>query len=200
METLFNQEVFATIVHQASTFGSASAWLAVFCFGENGALVVFALTSQGIMAPVPTFVWAVFGTLSADLFWYGVAKIKFRYSTKLPAPEKKQPLPINMITNLLNAHPLIAMICIKFLVGLRIFLILYISHRAIFSFRRYLFLNALGGIVFMSVLFPIGWLLGKGIIATNSTFQIITSFLTLTITVVILSRMFPYIIKWFLKK
>lgn len=200
VETILNPEIFTTLIHQASLFGAIGAWIAVFSFGENGAVAVFALASQDLMAPVPTFLWAALGSFSADVFWYGVAKIRFRRARDLPISEKKHPLPMDVVDRFLKTHPFTTMICIKFLMGMRIFLTLYISHKSFFTFRRYLFLNALGTLVFMGVLFPIGWLLGKGIITTDSPLHTITSLFTLIIVIMIFSRIFPHAIRWFLKK
>lgn len=145
-------------------WGPLVVWPVVLFTGEGGAVVAFAFAAQGYINPISAAIFAFLGSFSADLFWYfattGAIKPWFvRRTTKTPIIEEKSRAFIGLINN----HPYILLIILKFLMGIRLMLTLYILTKKHIPFKAYFLCTFLGNLLFIAVLFPIGWLLGKGL-------------------------------------
>nr|AEQ20527.1 DedA membrane associated protein [uncultured bacterium CSLC2] len=182
-----------------STYGLVAVYLATFLFGENGILAAFILAAQGYLSPESVFVYALLGSLSADVFWFWVSRVfKSSYEKRFPrtAPEVTSPFLLRMA----DKHTFLFLTFIKFLFGMRIFFTLYILLKKHISFTRYLLINVVGTVLFIGVLFPIGWFLGKGL---ESAFLFEKGFrgvLSTLVVVLILAHAVPRIVLWLSKR
>lgn len=76
--------------------------------------------------------------------------------------------------------------------GVRLILTLYILTKKRIPFLTYLSLTFIGNIIFISVLFPIGWFLGRGIVEAFSLGKNFSSLGTLFILIGIGSQVILY--------
>lgn len=144
-------------------YSAATVWLGAFLLGESGMLAAFALAAQGHLAVGTAIIWAFLGSLSADIFWYLIIEkvIKKRDKTYF---QKKSDTEIQMLLiRLADRHTFLVLTFIKFLVGMRLLLTIYIVLMKHIPFKTYLLLNTIGTVFFIAVLFPLGWFLGKGL-------------------------------------
>lgn len=169
-----------------SNYGLFAVYLGTLLFGENGALAAFMLSAQDFVSPQGALLFAFMGSLSADVFWFFIARKLFRKSYEKRLLNKPLDKHGTFLLRMADKHTFLFLTFIKFLVGMRLFLTVYILLKKRISFLRYLFLNIIGTILFMGVLFPVGWLLGKGVTVAFSLGKGIMSFFTLIIIIIIL--------------
>lgn len=146
-----------------STYGAITVWLGVFLSGETGILAASALSAQGHINPWTVVIWAFLGSLSSDVFWYWMIEKNIKKRDKKYFQKPASPKAEALIIRFADRNTLFVLTFIKFLVGMRLFLTFYIVLKKHIPFRTYLLLNSLGTMFFIAVLFPTGWLLGKGI-------------------------------------
>jgi membrane protein DedA with SNARE-associated domain len=88
-------------------------------------------------------------------------------------------------------HTFLFFTFIKFLVGMRLILTIYILLKKRIPFAQYLFMNILGTFLFVGALFPMGWFLGKGISSAFSFEKGITSLISVIIVAMFLVSVLP---------
>ncbi|MDD2766927.1 MAG: hypothetical protein PHH40_04200 [Candidatus Moranbacteria bacterium] len=196
-----NDALFSTIGLWMQTsflsLGSIIVWPVVFLWGENGAIFAFAFASQGLISPESALIFSFLGSFCADLFWYAVTASTlrpwFQKREEKKRLEKKESL---IFIKLIDNHPYIFLVILKFLMGVRLVLTLYILTKKKVPFFTYFILTFLGNILFIIVLFPLGWLLGKGIGDALSLGQSLSSFATLFLCVGIGSQILFRLIRY----
>ncbi len=177
-------------------WGPIAIWVTVFLFGENGALIAFAFSAQGFISPADALIFSFLGSFSADLFWYFIIVSTFRswyerhFKKTLRASDTKR-----SFLSLADNHPYALLILLKFLVGVRLILTFYILTKKKLPFQAYFFCILLGNILFVAVLFPIGWLLGTGAKEALLIGQGLSSILTTLVIVGITSQALLYLIR-----
>ncbi|MDO8520589.1 MAG: hypothetical protein Q7S52_00575 [bacterium] len=184
--------------------GSSMVYFGVFLLGENGALAAFMLAAQEQLTPQTAFLYAVLGSLSADIFWYWTSvKVLKRFFEKKFLQQEASEQKIFLL-KMADQHTFVFLTFIKFLVGMRLFLTVYILLKKQISFARYLLINVVGTVLFIGVLFPAGWFLGKGISAAFTLERGITGLFSVIIVATILfnllSRIFAFFVGKYVKK
>lgn len=188
MDNVF-ELVSTTLTTILSNHGFLAIFTGVFFTGENAAIATFALASQGFINPYVALSTAFLASLSSDVFWFFIAEfvIKRHYPIfveKLVKRKTRQP-----ILRFVDRHFFVALICIKFLIGMRLALTMYIVLKNTIPFWKKVALNSFGTILFMSTLFPVGWYLGKGISGIASIQHSIVHTMTVIIGVLIIISM-----------
>lgn len=173
------------------SYGAVAIFVATFLFGESGAIAGFILSASGQVSPVAVFACAFAGSLSADIFWYFVSSTVLRNVYERKIREASSEGSKMILTRLADDHTFLLLTFIKFLVGMRLFLTIYIILRKRIPFHTYLFFNSIGTLFFISVLFPVGWYLGKGISGLLFIEQGITTVLLTIVGVVMVVQLAP---------
>lgn len=165
--------------------------VSVLMFGENAALAIFALAAKGYIDPVTAFIWACIGSLASDIFWFFVTEhiLRKRFGKYFETKEKTSRLFMHLTEN----YFFWTLIFIKFLAGIRLMLTIYIVIKNRIPFSTKVILDAIGTVIFMSVLFPIGWYLGKGVSSALSIQQNITYVVSVVVGVLIFTVVAPKI-------
>jgi membrane protein DedA with SNARE-associated domain len=165
--------------------------VSVLMFGENAALAIFALSAKGFINPVTAFIWAFIGSLASDIFWFFVTEhiLRKRFGRYFETKGKTNRLFMHLTEN----YFFWTLIFIKFLAGIRLMLTIYIVIKNRIPFSTKVILDAIGTVIFMSVLFPIGWYLGKGVSSALSIQQNITYVLSVVVGVLLITVVAPKI-------
>jgi membrane protein DedA with SNARE-associated domain len=163
--------------------------VSVLMFGENAALAIFALSAKGFINPVTAFIWAFIGSLASDIFWFFVTEhiLRKRFGRYFETKGKTNRLFMHLTEN----YFFWTLIFIKFLAGIRLMLTIYIVIKNRIPFSTKVTLDAIGTVIFMSVLFPIGWYLGKGVSSALSIQQNITYVLSVVVGVLLITVVAP---------
>lgn len=176
-------------------YEALTIFISVFLTGENAAIAIFALSAQGLINPVHALVYAFLGSLASDVFWFFITEyvLRERYEKRLERATKDKSNRFFM--HLIDKHFFWTLIFIKFLVGIRLILTIYIVIKNKIPFKTKVALDALGTIIFMGAIFPIGWYLGKGFSSALSFQENISYIITAIFSVLLVSHLVPVIIK-----
>jgi membrane protein DedA with SNARE-associated domain len=172
----------------------------VFLLGENAALAAFALSAKGFIDPVTAFICAFIGSLASDIFWFFITKYVLRkhYEKRLEKESHKRKN--RLLIHLAEKHFFWTLIFIKFLIGMRLILTLYIVLKNKIPFSQKVVLDSIGTVLFMSALFPVGWYLGKGVSKVLATEQNILYALTAVVGVIIALHLIPELILYIMRR
>jgi len=176
-------------------YGAIVVLIGVFLLGENAAIAAFALVSKGYIDIEIAIFYAFLGFIGADLFWYFVSKkiLQKRYEKyflKHTSLNKTQKL----LLRLVDKYILLVLLFIKFLAGTRLLLIFYIVIKKHIPLRVYMFFDMISTAIFISVLFLIGWSLGKGISSALSIERTIVTIMSIIALVIVFYYVLPKII------
>lgn len=175
--------------------GALVALVATFLSGENAALALFALSAQGYITPLKAIVFVFCGSMLADIFWFFVTEYILR-----PYYEKKGGVSLALrpknkteekVLHLIDHHFFWMLIFIKFLIGMRLVLTIYIVLKNKIPFYKKVAYDAVGTLIFLAVLFPIGFLFGKGVSSIFSYTENIMNIISLIVFIIV----FMFIVK-----
>jgi membrane protein DedA with SNARE-associated domain len=107
-------------------------------------------------------VWAYFGTILSDAGWFLLAGTARSYIERSTTRKQRYERVLAWLDRRFGARPERALLFIKFIYGTRIATITYLAIRRT-PFRVFATLNAVGTVIWLSVVVTIGWLAGKGL-------------------------------------
>lgn len=157
-----------------------AVWLSTFSLGENGALIAFTLSLQGFIDPLLAMSFVFLGSLSADLFWFIMTTSAIRpwYERRFKKPEATKEA-AGPFLGIAEKHPYGVLVIIKFLVGIRLFLTIYILTKKHIRFGAYLICNVLANILFTGAVYLLAFSFYKGAEHVLSTEHTITTVITM---------------------
>ncbi len=199
----FIQALYHSDVYAVTAFAS---WFATFIAGENGALfsIIFAL--QGFIPVSDALLFSFLGSLSADLFWYGVTISTIRpwLDRRIKKKMSEGKMEEKPLFSVADKYPYVVLVFIKFLVGIRLLLTIYIVAKRKIHFHLYLLCNVLANILFIGVLYGLVWSLNTWTDRALETSQNITHFIAAIVVVGIgvhiLFRIFEHYLIGFFKR
>ncbi len=154
-------------------YGPLAALVGAFLLGEIAILVAFILAAQGLIPADTVFIFSVIGMLLADFFWYffGVGTLHFLHQWNLY--ERASAPILNLLHRIVGKNLFLSLIFIKFLYGARLIVMVYLAVIKT-PLRVFLVFDAIGVVIFVSVLFVIGWLAGQGIYNLLPAYHVLT--------------------------
>jgi len=170
-------------------YGAFTVAVSVFFLGENAALAIFALAGLGFISPVEAFLWAFVGSLLSDVFWFFIAEFVLRKHYEKRVKEAKQEESNRFFMRLIDNHFFWMLIFIKFMVGIRLILTIYIVLKNKIPFWKKVLLDSIGTFLFMGALFPVGWYLGKGNSESLSIEQGLERIITGIVLLIVISHL-----------
>lgn len=124
METVIT--IVSTMHEVLDHYGALAIILATFLLGENAALASFALSAEGYIHPIKAIIFVFIGSMLADTFWFLVTEYILKKHYKKYLDTKLKNSNEKMLARLVDNHFFLVIIFIKFLVGVRLFLTIYI--------------------------------------------------------------------------
>ena len=183
-------------------YGALVIVLATFLLGENAALAAFALSAQGYIHSLKAIVFVFIGSMLADTFWFLITECVLKKQYKKYLDLKLKNSNEKMLARLVDKHFFVVLIFIKFLVGVRLFLTIYIILKNKIPFYKLAILNAIGTALFIAVIFPMGWFFGKGfssiMLAGNWVIKVLSMVVFVVLFVSFLSRLVMFIVRRYL--
>jgi len=183
-----------------------AVWLVTFVIGENGALISLTFAHQGYISLFLAVVFTFLGSLSADLFWYFVTRGAIRplIDKRLKRKKTKKKKTGKAFFHLADKYPYHILILIKFMVGIRLILTIYIVAKHKIPLHKYLLCNIVANTLFVGVLFALVWTLGESLSALmsaeNGLFGLVTTVFIVAVIGNIALRLLQGIILRLLKK
>lgn len=195
MEQGFVAELIESLRILLEHHGVLTTVVSVFFLGENAAVAIFALSAQGFIHPVTAVLSAFTGSILSDIFWFFIAERYLRHSYDEHLAKVTVKKSSRFFIRLVDTHFFWALIFIKFLIGMRLVLTMYIVLKNKIPFWKKVALNATGTTLFLAVIFPIGWYLGKGISSALSVQHGIAYTLTAIVAISIAATFLPKLIE-----
>jgi membrane protein DedA with SNARE-associated domain len=136
----------------------------------------------------------------ADIFWFFMTEYVIRRHYEKRITKSMQSDDKRFIISLVDKHFFWVLIFIKFLMGMRLVLTIYIVLKNRIPFFQKVLIDAVGTVLFLAVLFPIGWLFGKGVSSALSLEQNILTILSAVVFIILFVSLAPKIFIFVLKK
>ena len=136
-------------------------FVGTFFLGESVVLASAALAAQGTWSVAAVAAWAFAGTVVSDSVWFRSAGLSLdRWSTGHRADRLERVT--KRLDRATGAHPHRALVFVKFIYGTRIASIAYMAIRRV-PLRRFVTFDSIGTMLWLAVMIPIGWGIGKGL-------------------------------------
>ena len=145
------------------TYRLPAIFVGAFFFGETVIIAAAFLAGQGTLEVLPVFVLAFLATIVSDTVWFLLAKILL-WLNRLEKYKTHSEIIVNKMTKLTGDKPFLALLFVKFLYGTRVITIIYLSLRSI-PLKKFVIYDALGTLIWLAVIIPIGWLAGKSAVS-----------------------------------
>lgn len=167
-------------------YGLIVLFLGVVFTGDVAIFVAFMLVWQGLFSVGSVFTTAVLGILSADIFWFtvgtGLSSAWARRQRLHNKHHRRIQKAKQLWTRLTKDNMVHAMLLVRFVYGLRLPTILYLSTQRV-SFKSFVLYDAAGIIMYVPILGLLGMLVGKGV---DDAFSRFNSFTVILLVFVIL--------------
>jgi membrane protein DedA with SNARE-associated domain len=184
-------ELLPTII---TDYGFVAVLVSVFFLGEYAIIIAFILVQQGHLPFSDAVTASTIATLSADTFWFSVG----RYFPVTYVPSKLQHyllIPTNdFITRLIKNNFFVPIVLLRFFIGTRLVMILYLSRAAI-SWKRFLFYDLIGTVIYLLFFALLGIFLGELTEAFLPEFKLVGSILSGVLVIMIISIVMKNIMK-----
>lgn len=147
------------IVQRVSEHWVLATFFGTFFTGENAIVTAFIISKNQFSSYFGIAVVAYAATMAADVFWYLVGRYGF---IRLRKQETEQEQVFeSMFQRWFHKHLIFSLLIIKFLVGFRLVLTVYLAKKQELTLKRYLLFNSFGIILFIAVLFGVSWLVRR---------------------------------------
>jgi membrane protein DedA with SNARE-associated domain len=160
--------------------------LTVFLLGETAILIAVLLTQQGILRWEEVLIAATIGTLAADIFWFTIGR--YHPSSLVPKTMRKYIVKrtSTALTRIIGTRLFLAMLLLRFFIGTRLIIILYVSRYRI-SWVRFLLYDLVGTFIYIMIFTIAGTFLGQAIHDLFPSYQTIVSILSAVLLISIFS-------------
>lgn len=166
-----------------------STYLSVMVLNEGAILGAFALAAdQGVGRIAFVALASIAGSFTNDLVLYGLARYGFgRIFRWTPSPDSGRETAV--FDRLFLGNPLLSLLFIKFLFGVRILLTIYLVAKKQIPFRPFVLYDAAGIALYVFVLGMIGVLIGQGNAGVEDYYVMIARTITLVTLSVLAFRL-----------
>ena len=181
-----SSDIISSLVFYMEAYGSLAVFLAVLFFGETAVLVAIVLSEQDVLVLGDVLLFALLGTVVADVFWFTVGKsFPLRFIPKRVTRVMLDPIQ-EFFGHVTHNRTFLSIFLLKFFVGIRLAGILFFARTKI-SYVRFLLYDTLGSLLYIGVLTVIGVILGRVIQDVTSAHHIFASIVTGLLFIFILS-------------
>lgn len=138
-------------MHTITQYDSLVVFFSVFFFGEVATISTLTLAQQHILDIREVLFYATCATVCADLFWFLTARYApMRYIPSFLKQKICTPF-TEFFTRLTKGHIFLPIIFLKFFIGFRLAIIVFIAHQHI-SLKKFLIYDIFGTIIYLSIL------------------------------------------------
>lgn len=153
--------IVATMLSTLALHKSWVVFVGTFFLGESVVLAASALAAQGVWSVIAVAGWAFAGTVISDTVWLRSAAMGLGRWRSDPDGSGKLAKTTDRLDRLTGQHPHRALVIVKFLYGTRIASLVYMAVRNVPT-RRFVAFDAIGTAIWLAVIIPIGWAIGRG--------------------------------------
>jgi membrane protein DedA with SNARE-associated domain len=174
-----------------------AVFLGAFFFGESVIITASLLGPKLGLSFIQVYVFALSGTIMADLCWFWFGDLLSEKSQFLKRKNKiARKKYANLVEKIIKERSFLALLYIKFLYGTRVLTIMYLSLKKI-PVRKFLLFDLLGTIIWLFTIMGLSWGVSLGIRAVTNEVRYIGYLLLLAVAIIII---FYLISQWIKKK
>ncbi len=158
-------------------------------FLEESIIFFAFLSGSGLISFYAVYIFGIFGAIIGDICWYFIGKsslVEFlRQKCKRLKYVKRQYHRTSKLVHRIAGNKIfLSLFFSKFVFGSRILMMLYFGAKKV-KFSKYVIYDVISIIIWTSVLAPIGWLAGRGIVSSFGVISRIRHFVTIGIILVL---------------
>ena len=177
----------STILALIATYKLPALFIGALLFGEAVIIPAAFLSAQGFISPF-TILWvSFFGAMCADTIWFYLAKRLLPWCHQHPWCEKRSQQTVRLMEHMTGKNPFLYLLVSKFLYGVRILSIFYMSLQTN-DYWRFIRYNALGSITWLIILISVSWGAGKGFYQSGFTADRIEFVITAIVGTIVLFK------------
>jgi membrane protein DedA with SNARE-associated domain len=169
-------------------YGLLCVLIGSLLFGETVILTAAVLAFTGMIPVVSTFTLCFIGTIVSDTLWFLIGTRFFQFIEKKGDPTHRHLRFIQFLRKRTGDRPFLILLFIKFLYGTRILTITYLAIRGI-RLLTFLFYNAFGTLIWLTVLFLLSWLMVSGVVSGQTETHTIEYGIIIGIILVLIYRL-----------
>lgn len=161
----------------------------VAVFLEEAIIFFSFLSGSGFMPFYAVYIFGILGVIIGDICWYLIGRSSFvaflrEKCKRLKYVRHQYHRTSNLVHKIAENRMFLSLLLSKFVFGSRIFMMLYFGAKKA-KFSKYILYDAISIIIWTSILAPIGWLAGRGIVSSFDFISRIRHFATIGILFVI---------------
>lgn len=144
---------------------SYQSWIILagtFVFGDSVVLAASGLAAHGQWSVGSVILWSFLGTLISDTLWFKLADRTLQKIVSDPAREASFVRMTDRMDRWVGESPHRGLLFVKLLWGTRTLSIVYMASREV-STRTFILFDAVGTLLWLAVLVPVGFLAGRGV-------------------------------------
>ena len=167
-----------------------------FFLGETVIIPAAFLAGQNILSLSEVFWLTFLGTVSADVLWFLVGPFLWKVAHRFETISTKSEAVLKRLDELYANQPLRALLVSKFVFGTRFLTVIYLSFERV-SALRFLVMNFLSTLLWLTTIAALGWLAGESIINLLPIISDVKYAFLFIVLLVIALKLAPI---WFQKK
>lgn len=157
----------ALVIEHLAAYAAPVIFVGALVFGETVIIPAAALAAHGHWTVPAVVGWAFAGTVTADALWFAAAHGAFgRVASRFP-PGGAHPEALAWLDRRAGHRPARLLLFVKFVYGTRILSIAYLASRDVRA-REFVLFDAVGTAVWLAVIVPVGWFVGRGVAGAAS--------------------------------
>ncbi|HCB35532.1 MAG: hypothetical protein A2W52_00190 [Candidatus Taylorbacteria bacterium RIFCSPHIGHO2_02_49_25] len=167
-----------------------------FFLGETVIIPAAFLAGQNILSLSEVFWLTFLGTVSADVLWFLVGPFLWKVAHRFETISTKSEAVLKRLDELYANQPFRALLVSKFVFGTRFLTVIYLSFERV-SALRFLVMNFLSTLLWLTTIAALGWLAGESIINLLPIISDVKYAFLFIVLLVIALKLAPI---WFQKK
>lgn len=150
-----------------AAYPAPAIFVGALLFGETVIVPAAALAAHGRWTIPAVIGWAFAGTVTADIAWFVAANRSLGRFARDLDQRREHSDALAWLGRRAGARPARTLLFVKFVYGTRILSIAYLSSRGV-SGREFVLYDAVGTAIWLAVIVPVGWLVGRGVAGARS--------------------------------
>ena len=151
-----------------SSYHSWIILVGTFVFGDTVVLAAAGLAAHGQWSVWAVVAWAFMGTLASDSMWFKLADRRLKRIRTDAAKLHNFERVTARLDGWVGSQPHRGLLFIKFVWGTRMLSIVYMAAKRV-SFGRFFVFDTFGIVLWLAIMVPIGWFVGKGMAGLGET-------------------------------
>ncbi len=159
-------------------------FIGTFFLGESIVLTASALAAGGVWPLWEVGVWAFLGTIVSDSVWFQSSRRGLNWYVGDGERGEKIRRVSHFAGRIVGGRPHRMLLIVKFLYGVRIATIVHLAFGPT-RLRTFVLFDTMGTLIWLTVMLPLGYAIGKGLESVGADFRILQGGLVVAVVVLV---------------